>query len=181
MKNNILLMCLIVFIVGCGSNGSEAKFKGVKDKRDYMAQGMKYLSLGDVQRAIQSFDEAIKRDPQNSEKYITLGQVYLRLKNFDRATDSFSAATRVSPDNGEAYYLLAYSKGLAGNRQDAIEAAQKSVEIFMQSKDEERFKRSLVLLRGLMEADGIPGGMGMDTQGMSVKMMDEIEIPKINE
>ncbi|MCA9400012.1 MAG: tetratricopeptide repeat protein [Candidatus Omnitrophica bacterium] len=150
-----LLLCLvgIVFIIGCGSNTEEKKsFKGVTAKRDYIADGMNYLKQSDVKRAIQSFDLAIRQDPTNPENYVVLSQVYMRLKSYDRAVDSLQGAARVAPKNGEVQYLLATAHMLNENPEKAVESAKKSVDLFMQSRDEEKFKKAVLLLKSLTEA-----------------------------
>jgi len=85
MKLKVLMVIAVLFLIGCGSNEAEQKYQGVSEKVDYVTLGMKYLSKGDISKAISNFDNAIKQDPQNSDNYVTLGQVYLRLKNYPRA------------------------------------------------------------------------------------------------
>ena len=179
MKKHVgLMMSCLIFAVGCGGQKPQAKqqeFKGTEVSRDYIAQGMKFLGEADIQRAIHSFDQAIEADPKNADNYLVLGQVYLRLKQYGRAADTFLGATRVAPNNGEAYYLLATSLALndPGNRQPAIEAAQKGVEVFMQQKDEERFKRTLVLLRSLVGPESVPAPQTpAKVAGTSIKSTD---------
>jgi tetratricopeptide (TPR) repeat protein len=163
MKKFIVLL-MVVFIAGCGSKKSADKFEGIKSENNYVKQGMQYLQAGDVQKAVQSFDKAIKADPLNPENYLVLGQVYLRLNNFARASDSFAAAIKVSPDNGAAYYMLAQSQMLYGQREEAIKSVQRSVEIFKAQKDEKRFMNALVLLKSLAQAQpAIPAVLDTST------------------
>lgn len=150
MNKTLALLLTVAFLAGCGGDSTTA-FKGKTEDRSFIQDGINYLKESDVPRAIHSFDMAIKQDPTNPDNFITLGQVYLRLKNYTSAIDSFTAAIKVDPQNGEAYYLLAMSRALDGRRAEAVEAAQQSVEIFMQERNEEKFKQSVILLRGLME------------------------------
>jgi len=159
MKKNIVLLLMIVLVVGCGSKEEKKEVKGggqqtVVKSQQYIARGMQYLNEKDIVKAIRSFDMAIKMDPANPENYLILGQVYLRLKNYQGAVDTLMAALRVAPNNPEVYYLLATCRGLRWEDEDkekAIEAAQKSVELFMQSKNEEKFKKAVVLLKSLTQ------------------------------
>ena len=162
MRKIIGLIVFGVLLAGCGSNQSESKFQGVREKKDYVASGMQYLKNSDIPKAIQSFDLAIKQDPRNLNNYMILGNVYLRLKEYVRAVDTFSGAVIVDPSNGDAYYFLAISKRLKSNvektlkaaqdsRAEAVKAAQRSVEIFMQNRDEVKFKRSVAFLKSLEE------------------------------
>jgi tetratricopeptide (TPR) repeat protein len=90
-----------------------------------------------------------------------LGQVYLKLQNPARAADTFSAACRVAPNNGEAQYMkaLSLSMSLKDRGQDdfhvyynlALESAKKSLDLFVAQQDEQRFQRSLALIKNLTE------------------------------
>lgn len=158
MRQLLVLMVCAVFLAGCGgdqqakqspskpSGGSQGK------SQEFLTAGIQYLNQQDVARAIHSFDMAIKADPTNSENYLVLGQVYMRLKQYERAIDTFSAATRVDPNNAEAFYLLSLSKMMDGRYDKAEEAAQRSVELFMLNREEDKFKRSLALLKTIGEA-----------------------------
>jgi tetratricopeptide (TPR) repeat protein len=117
-------------------------------------QGIQYLKEANPKAAIQSFDEAIRLDPMDPAGYVILGQTYMRMKDYNRAIDSFSAASRVAPKEGEIYYFLALNQALIGDTEQAKENAQKSLEIFRQQQDEDRFLRSLALLRDLMQTEG---------------------------
>ena len=152
MKNYVILIAVIFLITGCESKKEQQSFSGVvHSDSDYAKAGTEYLKKGDIKEAITSFETAIKKDPKNPENYITLGQVYLHLKHPEVAAEVFSVATNVDRMNGEAFYLLGLSKGLNGDRSGAIEDIKKSVEIFMQNKDQEKMKRSLILLKSLTE------------------------------
>ncbi len=157
LMKKLILVVFVVFIVGCGSNTKEKQSSSpqVSSKsQQYIAQGMKFLNNKEVLKAIKSFDMAIKSDPANPENYIFLSEVYLKLKAPDRAIDTLRAATRVSPKNPEVQYLLATSLGIRWKDEDkqaAIEAAKKSVELFVQAKNQDQFKKAVVLLKSLTE------------------------------
>ena len=151
---------LLMLLIGCGSNTNQTSSQAspasasvpeaaMLKNQSHINEGMQELHDSNVTAAIKSFDEAIKQNPKNPQGYLVLGQTYLRLKDYDRAIDTFSAAVRVAPRNGEAYYLLAVSYGLAGNGDMARENAQKSVTIFQNEKNQEKFVRSVALLKGL--------------------------------
>ena len=154
MRKFVMMLAITLLLTGCGQN--QAKTTEQKSSQsapvNHIAQGMDYLQSQDVPRAIQSFDLAIKEDPTNVDNYLVLGQVYLKLKLYDRAIDTFAASIKVDPNSGEAHYLLATSKALDGRVDGAIEAAQRSVEIFVVRKDQENLKRSVALLKGLTES-----------------------------
>jgi len=153
MKKVIIAIILSIFIMGCGgSDEAKSKQKRQKINHDFVSDGIKYLNEKDIGKAIQSFDNAIRQEPANVENFMILGQVYMRLRQYDRAVDTFSAAIKVDPDNGEAHFLLATNKALDGRLEGAVASAQRSVELFMESQDEEKLIRSLALLKSLSES-----------------------------
>ncbi len=155
MKKVIFLVTLSVFIMGCGGSQEQSASQGQAGKQDYITMGFQQLENKDLPKAIQSFDLAIKQDPHNIKNYLLLGEVYLRLKNYPSAEDTFVAATKVEPNNGDGFYYLAMSRAAqADKKQQAIAAAKKSVELYMQSKNEDAFKRAVVLLRTLEAPNG---------------------------
>ncbi|MCD4780175.1 MAG: tetratricopeptide repeat protein [Candidatus Omnitrophica bacterium] len=150
MLRKFLVLFLIVLLAGCGSP-KKTKYQGVEADNNYVEKGMKFLSQGDVLKAIKNFDMAIKNDPNNIKNYLTLAQVYIRLKNYPRAIDTLSAATRVDPINGDVYYLLSVSQRLNGDLKGAIDSAKKSVVLFQRSGDQDNFSRSAGVLKKLMQ------------------------------
>lgn len=152
MKKGIWIgAALAVFLAGCGPKPQPSE--QAAGPRDYISEGMKYLSQSDIKRAIQSFGMAIRQDPSNPKNYMVLGEVYIRLKNYQGAVDSFAQAAKVDPFNGEAYYFLGMSRGLNGETKQAIEDVKKSIEIFVSKKDAAKFKSAVVLLKGLTEKE----------------------------
>jgi Tfp pilus assembly protein PilF len=167
MKQYAWMLLLTVFVLACGradqpQSNAASKIDTAAQAKQLIDQGMEYLNQQDVVKAIQSFDNAIKVDPQNPENYMVLGQVYLRLRNYDKAVDTFNAGTRVGPAYGELFYFLGAANAvrfhMADNSQTAelyknegILAAKRSIEIFVQEQDEEKFKRALALLKSLEE------------------------------
>ena len=153
MKRLLIMLFILVAVAGCGRS-EEVKFQGVEAKRDYVSLGMNFLKEGDIAKAIQSFDMSIKQDPYNVNNYITLSEVYMRLKNNARAVDTLTAALRVDPNNGNIFYLLALNKMLMGEKEQAIELAKRSADLFYAEGNQDNLRRSLALIQGLVQAEG---------------------------
>ncbi|MBU0468322.1 MAG: tetratricopeptide repeat protein [Candidatus Omnitrophica bacterium] len=152
MKRLLLGLAVIVLLVGCGSKPEQKVQK--PNSKEYIDAGMNALKEGEIVNAIKNFDTAIKVDPRNPENYIVLGQVYLRLKNYQAAIDTLSAATKVAPNSGEAYYFLATSRMMRqnpGDKEQAIEDAKMSAEIFLRNNDQERLKKAIVLVQSFSQ------------------------------
>ncbi|OGX30896.1 MAG: hypothetical protein A2787_09335 [Omnitrophica WOR_2 bacterium RIFCSPHIGHO2_01_FULL_48_9] len=104
--------------------------------------------------AIKTLDAAIQRDREDMRSYLLLAETYTHLQRYDKAVDTLSAALAVAPNNGQVNYLLALNYHFRGEKEQAITYAQNSIKLFGQAKDEENFKKSIVLLQGLKSGSG---------------------------
>ncbi len=158
MKKVLGVLLMTVLIIGCGSKESVGQ-KEVSSiptqNHDYLKDGVQYLQQAQPREAIKSLDQAIRQNPRDSRPYMVLGETYIRLNQYDRAIDTFSAASRVAPTEGRVYYLLALSYGLSGDKEQAKVNAEKSVLIFQRNKDGENLKKSLALLKGLVDSQPV--------------------------
>ena len=179
MKKWFLIAASILAVSGCGSNATSnasqsntnapatpvnapvgevaALSPAPQNRQDIekklITNGFEKLKKGDAVTAIKEFDEAIKLNPKDPGGYMVLGQTYMRLKNYQGAIDAFSAASRVAPDQAEIYYLLAVNHGINGDKQAAMQNAEKSIELFKQHKDEQGIKKAIVLWQGLSQGN----------------------------
>jgi len=159
MKNYLVLIVMLSLIIGCGpSKPSSTTESGAQ--KDFIAQGMEYLKNKDIANAIHSFDSAIQQNPTEVENYLVLGEVYMRLQNYGGAVDTLNAAVRVNPNSGDAYYMLGLANALKASQEgdsdlgkaslaQAIEASKRSIDIYMQNRDEENFKKAVTFLQTL--------------------------------
>ncbi|OGX08604.1 MAG: hypothetical protein A2Z88_01530 [Omnitrophica WOR_2 bacterium GWA2_47_8] len=162
MKKISVFIFASVLFAGCGSPASKSNSadtnQQVKSPTEsaetisyYLKEGADSINNGDVSNAIKNFGEAIKTNPQDSRAYALLGQAYMRLQRYDQAAEAFSTGLKFNPENGHLNYLAAVTYGLQGDKEMATQHAQKSVQIFQDTHDEENFKRSLALLHGLLK------------------------------
>lgn len=155
MNKMFILVVAVLICAGCGDDqqaNQPPQPQPTKNSQEYVAAGIGYLNQQDVAKAIHNFDMAIKTDPTNVENYMILGQVYMRLKQYERAIDTFSAAIKVAPNNPEAYYMLSLNNMLDGRYDNAEKEAKRSGELFMLNREEDKFKRSVALLKTIAEA-----------------------------
>ena len=55
----------------------------------YALRGIVYTSMGNRDRAIQDYDEAIQRDPKNAHAYAARGLAYAMNGDYDRVSESW--------------------------------------------------------------------------------------------
>ncbi len=65
----------------------------------YSNRGVAYYFKGDYARAIESYDEAIRRDPSNARAYGNRGAALKRIGQGDRALTDENEAIRLDPDH----------------------------------------------------------------------------------
>ena len=70
----------------------------------YNDRGNAYAKLGRYQRAIDDFNEAIRRNPANFYSYNYRGIVYAKLGQDQRAMNDFNQAVRLNPDYADSYH-----------------------------------------------------------------------------
>ena len=158
--NKIFYVILIGgIIIGCSRSQhadnieSEVTTAPAAPAHDYVKEGLDYLKQADAKAAIKSFDEAIRQNPTDTKAYMALGETYMRMQEYTRAIDTFSAASMMAPKDGEILYLLAVNHQMAGNFREAVESAQKSLEIFKQKKDQKSFTKSLALIQDIVKEE----------------------------
>ncbi|MFP4473795.1 MAG: tetratricopeptide repeat protein [Candidatus Omnitrophota bacterium] len=161
MKRIAILALTVCVLAGCGQPEPKQAEKtpavspdqGREVSDGHIQTAVGYLQEAQVAEAIAEFDKAIRSDPSNVQAYLLLAQVYMRMNEFDRAVDTYLAAQRVEPDSGEIYYLLAIANGLRGQKDLAVQNAEKSLMIFQKEQNQENFRRALALLQGLAEEE----------------------------
>ena len=90
--------------------------------------GEAYYGLGELEKALQEEQEAIRINPDMSVAYITLGQVYEQQGNMESAQLMFSKAAELDPENGLAWYYLGETQETLEQYEDALVSFQAAAE-----------------------------------------------------
>lgn len=118
ISGKMLLAIISFLIISCGTNDALDRLqqKAWKNPNDVSAQydlGSAYGSLGQFDKAAESFETVVKLDPKNVKGYSALGAAYFNLKRYDAAAKAFEKAAELKPDDidkqydlGNAYYKL---------------------------------------------------------------------------
>jgi len=86
--------------------------------------GIAYFQKGDYSRSVQSFEEAIRRDPNTVLAPLihkSMGVSFLKWGNYGKAIDSLQKSAELSPYIAETHYWLGLSYLEAGRREKGIE------------------------------------------------------------
>ena len=83
-------------------------------------KGIYYNNIHEPDRAIEQFDECIKRDWKFTEAYIEKGITQFQQKNMDAALKTFELAATVSNTYPDAYYWQGRCYEAIGKKEDAL-------------------------------------------------------------
>ena len=98
------------------------------DAEGYIQLGKAYRELGEYDKAIDAFQNAIALDDEHHHAYNNLGLVYTDLRLFALAIDMFLAALELSPGNPAFYNNLGYAYDMTDRFEEALDAFQNAIE-----------------------------------------------------
>ena len=112
-----------------------------------MENGRQLLQQGKSDKALQVFEEVIKRDASNAEAYFRAGTIYLRLNQVQKGVTYLENSVRLAPDNTKLSFVLAQTYEGAQMLDKAIAEYRKIMEKWPTSQEaKESGKRARVLL-----------------------------------
>lgn len=116
---------------------SQQGHRSLRDSAEsYNRLGTLHYQQGDMDKAIQAFESALKRSPHHKTAKQNLNQLYrqkafnaLKRRAFDEATTYFQKAIRLDPENATTYRIMGDGYALASEFAQAITYYQKSLDI----------------------------------------------------
>ena len=115
----------------------------------YINRGIAYYELGDNQRAIADFNEALRINPNDALAYYDRGIVRVRLGEFQGAIADYSEALRINPNSAAAYQNRGVARRESGDKPGAIQDFQKAADLFQQQGDKDSYEKAINILRRL--------------------------------
>jgi Flp pilus assembly protein TadD len=102
-------------------------FSGIeKEKQDHNDRGVEYAQKGELNKAREEFETAVKMDPGYPEALNNLGSVFYQEKKWEDAIRYYKRALERSPKYGEARYNLARALAHAGKLDEALTDAEEA-------------------------------------------------------
>ncbi|MEW6556930.1 MAG: tetratricopeptide repeat protein [Elusimicrobiota bacterium] len=120
-----------------------------KDARFYTNLGLDYWNIKDYQKAIVSFREALKIDPNHATAYLGLGKAYGSLGDFEKAELYLRETLRLDPSYAFAYFYLGLIYEKEGNIENAVENYKRCVSL--KGKEKEDFQGKMVNIEERMK------------------------------
>jgi tetratricopeptide (TPR) repeat protein len=87
------------------------------------------LLLGDTTEAENTFQEAVKMQPNNEDLLVTVGDFYLQMKKQDKAEETYKKILSLNENNENAYMGLGQLETLKGNWEKATQYFEKALAI----------------------------------------------------
>ena len=129
---------------------SQQGHRSLRDSAEsYNYLGTLYYQQGDTDKAIQAFENALKRSPHHKTAKKNLHQLFrqkafnaLKRRAFDEATRYFEKAIRLDPENATTYRVMGDGYALASEFSQAITYYQKALDL---APDDAEIQKNLVL------------------------------------
>ena len=129
---------------------SQQGHRSLRDTAEsYNRLGTLHYRQGDMDKAIEAFEKALKRSPHHKTAKQNLNQLYrqkafnaLKRRAFDEATPYFQKAVRLDPENATTYRIMGDGYALASEFSEAITYYQKALEL---APDDAEARKNLVL------------------------------------
>ena len=108
---------------------SELSISQIKLFQDYLKKATNYKDRGQLDLAINCYQEATKINPDSATTYLSLGDVYLDLHQWSEAIKNYHAALQINPNLDGAYYNLGEALYQLKAWEEAIIAYQKALDL----------------------------------------------------
>jgi tetratricopeptide (TPR) repeat protein len=105
--------------------------------------GRIYTHIGDHQRAIASYEQAIQMGDTSNQTTLAVADLYLTLKDYETAAGAYQRVLQLDPQNAQAHGNLGYVYAQLGRLDEAI---QENLQVLQLSPDDYITHRNLVLL-----------------------------------
>jgi tetratricopeptide (TPR) repeat protein len=112
-------------------------------------QGLAKAQRKDYQGAIILYNQALKRDPQNTEAYFQRGQARDGLGDPQSAIKNYNLVLKMNPNHGAAYIARGDARLQLKDTPGALEDYQHAADIYASAGDTERSKEIVAKIKAL--------------------------------
>jgi tetratricopeptide (TPR) repeat protein len=131
----VLWICMIVAMLAVIRTDSSSTVRLLRSRlfgdfaTFFINRGINYHKLGQYQRAIDDYNEAIRLKPHYADAYINRGSAYFKLTQYQRAIDDYSEAIHLKPDYIDVYINRGLAYSMQGNNKLVCRDAHKACDL----------------------------------------------------
>ncbi|MGB8657810.1 MAG: tetratricopeptide repeat protein [Candidatus Zixiibacteriota bacterium] len=118
MKGKGFFNSLMVFLLLFGSLSCTSR---EKQAEKHFRAGFEYQDRGNLDKAIEEYQQALRLKADYLEVYMNMGTVYLEKKDYDQAIQQFKRVVELSYYYGKAHYDLGMVYLYQGDKEKAEE------------------------------------------------------------
>ena len=96
-------------------------FSGYSQYAELIKKGRLELEIGNYQKALEDFSEAIRLNNEQEEAHFLRGKVYFEMKNYNNALNDFSKSIILNAQKADNYYHRGLTHTKVGNQTKAIQ------------------------------------------------------------
>ncbi|HEY5391180.1 MAG TPA: tetratricopeptide repeat protein, partial [Hanamia sp.] len=115
----ILIICLFTMGITTGCHQKTGS-DNTNTNGDPKQLALQYLSQNKLDEAVAAFQQAIKKNPDDTSSYIGLTRLYLLQQNYDAAENLCMQGLKVQPNNIDLKLLLAETYARKNDKENAI-------------------------------------------------------------
>jgi tetratricopeptide (TPR) repeat protein len=93
----------------------------------YRALGQLYVTMGDHDRAVATYEKGLQKKPKEAPLWFDLGMCHARYKEWDKALEALRRAAELDPENHHYQNILGHCLARAGHTGEALDVFRKSV------------------------------------------------------
>jgi tetratricopeptide (TPR) repeat protein len=116
-------------IAACTRIISATRNQGASASAAYLNRGEAHAALGQRERAIQDYDEAIRLDPSQVRAYVDRGISLAALGQRERAVQDYGQVVRLDPNNAAGYNGRCYSLAVLGRAADGLPDCERALQL----------------------------------------------------
>lgn len=132
----VLILSAVTFFQNRHWQSSTALWENVtakfpKDALSWTNKGLAYFDAGAYEKALQSYDQALKIDPTTYDAAHNLGVTYNKMKRYPEAVEAFGKATKIKPESPEAWWGRAQTRSKINDYAGAAADFEKGISLGM--------------------------------------------------
>ena len=88
-----------------------------------------YDLMGDADKAIETYDSALKANPNDKDLIFNMGRLYFQQEKYEKAIEIFQQVLSINPEDFETNYFIGNSYGLMEKYEESIPYLEKASQI----------------------------------------------------